>query len=77
MAASKNSTFFKRGNQFWKKKPNGSILLINTKTKGHHYDGDAHLFLNTNQFDQSGALEIPEKEWLQIRNAHLSRLRAF
>jgi len=71
------SSFFKRGNQVWKKKSNGNILLINTKEAGHHYDGDAHLFLNTKQFNQDGATEITEQEWKRIRDAHLSRLRRF
>lgn len=55
------STFFQRGNQVWKKKSNG----------------DVHLFLNTNQFNQDGANEITEEHFDQIRNAHLSRLRRF
>lgn len=72
-----SSSFFQRGNQFWKKKSNGSILLINTKESVHHYDGNAHLFLNAKQFNQDGAIEITENEWKRIRDAHLSRLRRF
>ena len=71
------SQYFKRGHQVWKKKPDGSILLINTKEKGHHYDGDSHLFLRHDQFYEKGATEISEDEWKKIRDAHLLRLKQF
>ena len=72
-----SSSFFKRGNQVWKRKSNGSILLINTKESGNHYEGDSHLFLHSNQFNQNGATEISEQEWKQIRDSHLLRLKRF
>ena len=70
-------SFFQRGNQVWKKNTNSEILLINTKKKGNHYDGDAHVFLNSKQFNQDFATEITEDEFNKIRNAHLLRLRKF
>lgn len=68
---------FKRGNQYWKKKADGRILMINTKAPGFHYDGDSHIFLMHDQFNQEGATAITEQEFNNIRKEHLKRLSTF
>lgn len=71
------STFFLRGNQIWKKKINGDMLLINLQEKGHHYEGDSHIFLRRDQFNQVGAMPISEEEFCSLRDGHLNRLHTF
>lgn len=70
-------TFFKRENQYWKRKPNGEVLLINTQTENRHYDGDAHIFLNERNFNQDHATQIDQAEFEAVREAHIKRLTEF
>jgi len=72
-----SGSFFRRGEQIWKKKDNGKILLINMKEKGRHYDGDAHIFLRSDQFNQDYATAITEQEFNSLRKKHIDRLRRF
>ena len=69
--------YFKRNNQYWKIKKNGSILLINTQEENHHYDGDAHLFLNKKQFNTEHATKISKSDFNKARDVHLKRLTDF
>lgn len=71
------AVFFKRVNQVWKKNSNGKILLINMKEKGHHYDGSAHIFLRSDQFNEDNATAISENEFNKLRKTHMDRLIRF
>ena len=69
--------YYKRGNQYWKEKPDGNILMINLKEEGHHYDGDSHIFLKNSQFNTNGGIAITTSEFNKIRKEHLRRLLNF
>lgn len=69
--------FFKRGHQYWKRNAKGQILLINTQVDNHAYDGDAHVFLNPNQFNQDNGTEITQEQFDTVRRAHVARLMEF
>ena len=69
--------YFKRNHQYWKINAKGKILLINTKVKNHHYDGEAHIFLDKCQFNQDFATKIDKKEFDGILKAHIDRLEQF
>lgn len=73
----KAARFFQRGQQVWKVKSNGHILLINMREEGHHYDGDAHIFLRRDQFNQENAQAISEADFNKLRQKHLDRLKRF
>jgi len=76
-AANQDIKFYRRGNQYWKQNENGEVLLINTKAPNQHYDGSGHIFLKPNQFSQTGAIGITQREFNTVRNKHLKRLTEF
>ncbi len=68
--------YFKRDNQYWKRKPDGSILLINTEKENDHYDGGS-LFLDIKSFNEVRGEEISEKEFNIVRFNHMERINKF
>lgn len=70
--------YYNRDNQYWKKRPDGFALLINTKKPGTHYDGDGHIFFHNGGYDlTTNVKEITEKEFNTVRSALLKRLKDF
>ena len=67
----------KRGNQFWCKKTNGEILLINMPKTNEHYNG-AILFMKAgDSFNENNSERISHEEWLNVRENVIDRIKKF
>jgi len=70
--------YFKRGNQYVCKKPDGKALLINTTKPNTHYDGDGFVFMERGQFNEGPIWqETTEKDWEKVRNEYVERMKSY
>lgn len=73
-----STLYFTRENQYWNCKANGEILVLNTKTTGHHYNGDGHILSNIHGFDlTTRTIKISKEEFNLASKKHFKQLSSF